>query len=837
MFITAYVLLFILKIRFPTSSPISHSIRRRYGPRALEAFRKYEQAIKRHEKANLDKNFLHSCKAYNISPKFLCFKLYKQSLINSSKYKEFQATLLDQEIESKNKHIKLLSETLTSCKITLKNEVSFIDFAALQLFVRRNIDKYKLTITETHSKKLHKLGARLQLSSCPPNEVIFNYSSYSLSVRERFLLSFGLDFGLPVYKPSFYRYFLQFELLLQNIKSFSTNAGRNFSTLANQIKGIACSTYYGFKPHKVFSPIFKRSDIQVLKTLGNNNSLIICPPDKGRGVVLLNKCDYIAKVTELLSDKSKFKQLPYNDPFRETIKQEDSINRFLSKLKDTNIITAQQYDSLFATGSSPGILYGLPKVHKPGIPIRPILAAYNTATYKLAKYLLPLLEPITRNQYTLKNSYAFYHDITSRNIGGNSFMVSYDITSLYTNIPVIETIEIICNKFFQNSTLYHGYNRAQFKQLLLLTVNNTQFIFNEILYKQIDGLSMGNPAAPHLANIFLCHLEEQFMQQCPSDIKPLFYRRYLDDTIAVFNNEQCADKFFNFINNFHSNIQFTIEKEQCNKLPFLDVHITRQNDGYFTTSVYRKPTFTGLTTSFFSFIPLMYKINVIRILIYRAYHLSSSYVSFSTELKNLEQILTRNGFPLHLIQKYIRKFLHSVMQPSAPNFNVPKKIVYLSLPYLGPPSHKMAKNIKNALSHYYSYIDFKFTFRNNFQIKSFFRYKDKIPTDLQSNIIYKYKCETCNSFYIGSSIKQAKVRFTQHLGTSFRTGRHLSKPMYSAPRNHSETSNHKISYNNFSVIDHAANTHSLRILESLYLLKHKPSLNIDKTAEPLFSID
>ena len=79
-------------------------------------------------------------------------------------------------------------------------------------------------------------------------------------------------------------------------------------------------------------------------------------------------------------------------------------------------------------------------------------------------------------------------------------------------------------------------------------------------------------------------------------------------------------------------------------------------------------------------------------------------------------------------------------------------------------------------------------------------------------------------------MKQAKVRFSQHLVTSCKTGRHISKSMYSGPRNN------EISYNNFSVIDHAANTHRLRILESLNLLKHKPSLIIDKTAEPLFAI-
>ena len=837
MFVTAIVLLFILKIRYPASVPISDCICRRYGPETLRAFRKYEHNLKRHEKALLDSKFLHSCKSYNIFPKFLQFKLYKKSLHNSDAYKEFQGKLLDQEIKAKCKHVNTLSTLLQESQDSFKQQVSWLDFSALRFFLTRNLQKYCKTVSTTHSKKLHTLGGKLQLSSCSPDDVIFNYSNRILSTREKYLLSFGLHFGLPVYKPSFYRYFLHFEFLIHTVKSFQISPGHRFETLVSQIKRYAYSTYYGFKSHKVFSPIFNRKDLSLLRELGKDKSLIVCSPDKGREVVLLNRTDYINKMNAILSDGSKFKKITEKDPFRETIAHEDRINRFLNKLKDNSIISSQQYDNLYASGSAPGTLYGLPKVHKPDLPIRPILAAYKTASYKVAKYLLPLLEPITTNAYTLKNSYAFYSDITSFN-SSNSFMVSFDIESLYTNIPVNETIDIVCNKLFSsNNSTYHGYNKAQFKQLLSLTIDNTAFTFNSTLYQQIDGLSMGNPSAPHLANIFLCTLEDNIMDQCPSEYKPKFYRRYLDDTFVIFDNENSANSFLNYINSLHSNINFTMEKEQDRRLAFLDVDVTRQDDGSFTTSVYRKSTNTGLATSFFSFIPYLYKINVIRTFIYRAYHLSSSYISFSEEVKRIEIMLTNNGYPLALIQKYVNKFLYSLKVPSMPVATVPRKVIYISLPYLGPPSHKLAKHLGNVLSSYYAHIDFKFSFKNKFQIQSFFPYKDKLHVDLQSNIIYKYRCDTCNGIYIGSSIKQSKIRFTQHLGISFRTNRHLGKPMQSTPRIHSESHNHPMSFNAFSIIDTAPNILSLRILEPMYLAKLKPSFNKEKSAEPLFIVE
>ena len=91
------------------------------------------------------------------------------------------------------------------------------------------------------------------------------------------------------------------------------------------------------------------------------------------------------------------------DPSSLSLKHELKINNFLNKLKN-NTIHQSTYQSLFCSGTGLGIMYGLPKIHKPNVPIRPILAAYNCPSYRIAKFLIPLLEPYTTNQYTVKNS-------------------------------------------------------------------------------------------------------------------------------------------------------------------------------------------------------------------------------------------------------------------------------------------------------------------------------------------------------------------------------------------------------------------------------------------------
>jgi hypothetical protein len=218
---------------------------------------------------------------------------------------------------------------------------------------------------------------------------------------------------LPVYKPSFYRYFLNFENLFRSLQNCKLAPGYNLELVRNRIKRIALKTYYSFKSGKVFSPVFQKSDIDILKKLGQNKDVVILSPDKGRGVVLFNRVDYVSKMNSILSDLSKFARACFDEAFAITIKQEDKINRFLYKLKSVNIISEEVYRSLFASGTSPGILYGLAKVHKEGVPLRPILAAYSTPMYNIAKYIVNLIEPFTRNIYSVKNSYSFHQSIRS----------------------------------------------------------------------------------------------------------------------------------------------------------------------------------------------------------------------------------------------------------------------------------------------------------------------------------------------------------------------------------------------------------------------------------------
>ena len=247
----------------------------------------------------------------------------------------------------------------------------------------------------------------------------------------------------------------------------------------------------------------------------------------------------------------------------------------------------------------------------------------------------------------------------------------------------------------------------------------------------------------------------------------------------------------------------------------------------FHSSIYRKPTFTGLAFNFYSYCPIKFKINAIKTLItiHRAYHLSSSYDLFSAEINYLTTFFSNNGYPVKLFETLTSQFLNSMKCGNETHIaTVPKDTMYISLPYLVQISHELEFFLLNLLGRNYPQISYKFSSKNNFTIKSFFNYKDRMPAELCSRIIYKFECESCKDSYIGSTMKQSKVRFCEHLSISPRTNRPTTVS-HSSPRQHCEEKNHPFQLSNFSIIDSANSELKLRILESLHILQKHPPLN------------
>ena len=189
-------------------------------------------------------------------------------------------------------------------------------------------------------------------------------------------------------------------------------------------------------------------------------------------------------------------------------------------------------------------------------------------------------------------------------------MCSFDIKSLFTSLPITESIQLCVKELFDHGLAPLHINSKIFVELLTLACYGVEFSFNNVMYKQTDGTSMGSFLGPTIANIFVRFHENQFIK----DSSPLYYKRYMDDTFAIFSNDFQKDSFFEKLNNMHANLKFTIENAVYSKLAFLDVLVHREKQHLYT-SIYRKTTFTGDYIPFNSYSPIKQKINLISCLV------------------------------------------------------------------------------------------------------------------------------------------------------------------------------------------------------------------------------
>ena len=145
-------------------------------------------------------------------------------------------------------------------------------------------------------------------------------------------------------------------------------------------------------------------------------------------------------------------------------------------------------------------------------------------------------------------------------------------------------------------TIKHA-SKVELKKLFEFATSGTSFLSQGAFYDQIDGVAMGSPLCPVLANLFMSYYETMWLNTF-RECEMILYRRYVDDIICRFNCQSDADKFFEFLNRQHPNIKFSFEKQVNKQISFLDILITNDVD-QFCTSVFRKEPGIGLFTNYY----------------------------------------------------------------------------------------------------------------------------------------------------------------------------------------------------------------------------------------------
>lgn len=323
----------------------------------------------------------------------------------------------------------------------------------------------------------------------------------------------------------------------------------------------------------------------------DNPDIIAIKSDKGAHTVVINVLAYEAKLDRLLSD-SAYVTIDIN-PLQFLIEREVELVNSLKQLPQFGHISFGFQSNILLLSK----FYGLPKIHKNDIPLRPITSMVNAPGYFLGKVFYRVLDTVfPRTRYHIKDSYEFVNFIRETTIKHNDILVSFDVVSMYTSIPFEISYDIIMAKadlFFNR----FGIERRLLSNILIFLLEESS-VFTALghVYKQKDGLPMGSCLSPLIARIVM----DEIIKLLLSKVSLTFVRVFVDDTVAAVDKRLVA-RALDTLNSFAPNqIKFTLEKENDNgSINFLNVTLMRNGDT-IKTNWYRKSFASGRLLNYFS---------------------------------------------------------------------------------------------------------------------------------------------------------------------------------------------------------------------------------------------
>ncbi len=211
-------------------------------------------------------------------------------------------------------------------------------------------------------------------------------------------------------------------------------------------------------------------------------------------------------------------------------------------------------------------------------------------------------------------------------------MVSFDVSSLFTNVPIDEAVSVIRDKLQNDESLDERTCPSPecITELLEVCLRSTYFRYNGNCYAQVDGAAMGSRVSAVVANLYMDFFEEEDLNSAP--VKPVLWKRYVDDTFCIVKKGS------------EKHLLYHLESEHDSKLPFLDCLLKRESDGMLTSTVYRKPTHTDRYLHFKSHHPNHVKKGVVRCLYQRARRVTNMSENLKGEEKHLHKVLQSNGY-------------------------------------------------------------------------------------------------------------------------------------------------------------------------------------------------
>ena len=547
---------------------------------------------------------------------------------------------------------------------------------------------------------------------------------------------------------------------------------------------------------------------KAIEELRKNNTKMILTVDKGVSMVVMNRDDYHQKAEALLQE-SAYRTIT-SDP---TNKYKNKLIGLLKSIKVGGGINEATYRKLYPTGAGSPKFYGIPKLHKEGTPLRPIVSSIGAVTYPTSKELSKILKPLVgKSPHHIHNNHDFIEDLKTIKLGPEEVMVSYDVKALFTSVPIKPALKIIEKLLKEDQDLQKRTSMSipNIMDLLEFCLRSTYFTYRGKFYEQVEGTAMGSPISPIVANLFMEQFEITALQS--SSNPPLLWKRFVDDTFVIINKAH-KEEFLTHINSVDNNIQFTAEEPGPDgSLPFLDILISPDEEGRLVTSVYRKPTHTDQYLQWDSHHPISAKYSVVGILYHRAKTISSNSDKLHQEDDHLTRALGDCKYPRWAVKR-VKMRMNNPTQKKKMKKKNEQHQQNTPRPYITVPYYRgLSESVKKKCSNYGVQV----YFRGGTTIKNLLMApKDKDPMMKKSGVIYSYKCGRvdCDEEYIAESSRTFAERFKEH--------QKAPSPIF----DHHTITGHDISVEHFNIVGREDNNLKRAIKEALYIRVNNPSLN------------
>ena len=782
--------------------------------------RRLEKTGLKVSKLQLDLGYFERCLELGVCPPFLRFKppnvkAYKDVKFVYEKAVKNEIKLVNQEL----KKVKSLHKTLMS---RVADKVSLLEKLTL-------VNKWNLFFkkeAEFHLKRQNNKLRRLWLSErCRSPDCLINLSKKELSVTEENLIRLGLKHHILPKEIKGEDLKVEIEGLVDGImrdkeREYKANTGTyRFMPVSSELKDELKFAVNSFSSKCKNICSSKKNELhhKTLRKLASDKNIKVCKFDKGNGVVILDSDDYFQKLDSIVLDQSKFEEIKMSNGNHPIIKNEGSLQKYL-RLNLKPYVDESVYTELYPTGSQPGKLYGMCKVHKPGYPLRPVISMINTAEYKLAKWLDSYIKPNIPTRYSVSSTGEFLNGLNEVIFDKGDRIVSFDVVSLYTNIPLAETIALVVDELYSEKSKRVPPVPKQVFKHLLEEATGGMFIYKDKLMRQVDGVAMGSPLGPSLANFFLGHIEELSVFTNES-ICPKMYMRYVDDIFAVFPKDISHIPFLEHLNHLHENLKFTVEESQPESpFPFLNVSI-KINGENADTWVFRKNTDTGVMLNFNAVVPNAWKVGLIRCLLNTGKQICSSETLFGLEVENLKRRFTANGYPKVYFEEAYNKFLGRVGGDKAvesDNKENERKYVF-GVPFVGTASRQYKKKVTGLIKEHLG-VDI-FGYFSSCKVGSFFSLKSRTPFALKARVVYKFQClNDSDVTYIGKTERHIATRAKEHLAS--KEGGIAKHLIFCETCKNSD-----LNAQNFGIMKQCKNDYRCLLNEALLIQKFKPVLN------------